>query len=482
MPQVNITQSGSLYITVTGEMGILAEIWEYFSFKAEGYQYMPSYKSGAWDGRIRLFDQYKKRMLLGLVDMLIAWCEHNGYSYSKKLLITKDMGFNAQEFLKTQKLKYTPYDFQVDILQKCMTEKRVLVHSATASGKSFAMYLICKALLELDKKVVIIVPSTGLVEQMYWDFFDYNPAMSRHVDKLYSGLKKTNSNKILVSTWQSLQNMPVEFLKEYNAVIADEAHEWKKAKETLSLVERCVNAEYRLGFTGTIEKTPIGLLQLIGIFGNVHKAITARELIDRGLGAKLNVVSIMLNHGEKSFGDTYQDEIEYLMKHPKRNQFIVRLASKCDGNVIVLYRFVAKHGEILYNSIVHECPDRKVFFVDKNTSAIDRDSIRAYCEQYNNAIIVASFKTFEKGVNIKNLSYGIFAHPTKSNTGVLQSLGRLMRKHKDKISTFYDIGDKFQSRYNGVTGTSGITHTHFKIRQKMYETEKHTVKMVNLKI
>ncbi len=43
---------------------------------------------------------------------------------------------------------------------------------------------------------------------------------------------------------------------------------------------KCVNAEYRIGTTGTLDGTQTHKLVLEGLFGKVYKVTTTKKLID----------------------------------------------------------------------------------------------------------------------------------------------------------------------------------------------------------
>ena len=126
---------------------------------------------------------------------------------------------------------------------------------------------------------------------------------------------------------------------------------------------------------------------------------------------------------------TYQDEIEFLVTHEKRNRFIRNLAVDQRGNTLLLFQYVDKHGRVLHDMIQNKVDkDRKVFFVYGGVDGSDREEIRRITERESNAIIVASFGAFSTGINIRNLHNIIFASPSKSKVRNLQSIGRGLRK------------------------------------------------------
>ena len=178
------------------------------------------------------------------------------------------------------------------------------------------------------------------------------------------------------------------------------------------------------------------------MFGPSYKVTKTNELIEKGHLSKLNIRIILLKHPPIKFED-YQEEINYIISHEKRNNFIKNLALSLDGNTLILYSRVESHGEILYKSINSSVDDvRKVFFVHGGVDGEEREEVRLITEQEKNAIIVASYGTFSTGINIKNLHNVVFASPSKSRIRNLQSIGRVLRKSKGKnMAVLYDIAD-----------------------------------------
>ena len=114
--------------------------------------------------------------------------------------------------------------------------------------------------------------------------------------------------------------------------------------------------------------------------------------------------------------------------------------------------------------------DRKVFFIHGGVDTSERELVREITEEESNAIIIASYGTFSTGINIKRLHNIIFASPSKSRVRNLQSIGRVLRKGKDKVkATLYDIAD------DCISNTKrNYTLNHFIERIKIYKEENFT--------
>ena len=200
--------------------------------------------------------------------------------------------------------------------------------------------------------------------------------------------------------------------------------------------------------------------------------------MEAGHVAKLDIKVLLLKHQEKKF-DKYEDEIQYLIGHEKRNKFISNLALGLDGNTLVLFTRVENHGKLL-NDLINNKKDegRQVFFVHGGVDVEEREQVRAITEQETNAIIIASYGVFSTGINIKNLHNVVFASPSKSRIRNLQSIGRVLRKgaNKDK-AMLYDIADD-----STKNGRKNYTLNHLIERIKTYNEEKFNYDIININL
>ena len=185
---------------------------------------------------------------------------------------------------------------------------------------------------------------------------------------------------------------------------------------------------------------------------------------------KIKVITLRYDiETRKNYSNSlYQDEMEFIHSHDKRNKFIRNLALSLKGNSLVLFKLVDKHGKILYNDIQeHAKNGRHIFFVHGGTDADTREKIREITENEKDAIIVASYGTFSTGINIRNLHNIVFASPSKSRVRNLQSIGRGLRKseHKEQ-AVLYDIADDLSYKKK-----KNHSLRHLSVRLKMYQEE-----------
>jgi superfamily II DNA or RNA helicase len=301
------------------------------------------------------------------------------------------------------------------------------------------------------------------------------------IHKIYSGQEKRSSAQITITTWQSIYKQTKEWFSQYEVVIGDEAHLFK-AKSLTSILTKLEDCKYRFGFTGTLDGTQTHKLVLEGLFGPVRKVTTTAELIEQKHLADFKIKAIVLSYPDSvrqmiSRANDYQSEIDYIVRLEERNNFIKNLVLSLEGNTLLLFQFVEKHGTVLYDKLKDEA-GRKIFFVHGGVDGEERDSIREIVEQENNAIIVASFGTFSTGINIRNLHNVIFASPSKSRVRNLQSIGRGLRKSDTKSeATLFDIADDLTWK-----AKKNYTLLHFMERVKVYNEEKFDYKIYKVSL
>jgi superfamily II DNA or RNA helicase len=501
---MKIKKYNEVYLKVECDSDIAQELSEYFTFFVPGYKFMPAYRNKMWDGKIRLFNPMTRLIYAGVIKHIELFCQERNYDLEidDAYAANEFSLLEANDFIASLNLPLEARDYQIDAFTYCVRNNRALMVSPTASGKSFIIYLLTRY---YNAKTLIIVPTTTLVHQLASDFESYgygeqsdnrfgNTGSGRiglptidasgnewtsGIHKIFSGQEKDSGSQITITTWQSIYKQNKAWFEKYQVVIGDEAHLFK-AKSLTSIMGKMEDCKYRFGFTGTLDGTETHKLVLEGLFGPVRKVISTAELIEQKHVSDLRIKAIVLKYSEdirKLMKDkTYQEEIDYLVTNASRNRFIKNLTLSLQGNTLLLYQYVDKHGKVLYD-ILKDC-GRPIYFVHGGVDGEERDQIRAIVESDKNSIIVASYGTFSTGINIRNLHNIIFASPSKSRIRNLQSIGRGLRKSDSKdTATLYDIADDltWKSRKNHTIG-------HFVERVKIYNEEKFEYKIYTVEL
>lgn len=491
---IAVEKIDEVHMRVRADPGTLQELSEFFAFRPPNYQFSPKFKARVWDGYIRLLSPFKPILYIGLLDQLRKFCELRDYS------LTVDQGLRDEpdvpddygyELAKEIGSKLTLRDYQNDYVVNAIRKKRSLSLSPTSSGKSFMQYLITQHYYRaFQHRTLIIVPTISLVHQMAGDFVDYgcDPDL---VYKIQGGVDKNTKSAITISTWQSLQKQPKEWFSQFKVIMGDEAHLFT-GKSLSGIMEKCTDAPYKFGFTGTISQdSKTHALILTGLFGEVKRFVSTKDLIDSETVASFKVNALVLRHSKETSSafataikktkaeSRYHAEREFLINNTKRNTFIRNLVWSLEGqNNLILFELVEKHGKVLEPLLRKE--GRVLHFIHGGTSGEERERIRHIIENdpEKKHDVLASFGTFATGVNLKKLDNLILASGSKSEIRILQSIGRVLRKGNGADdATLYDIADDIS--HGSYTN---YTLDHFKKRVEIYSTEQFPFKIFNVNL
>jgi len=484
MTNLFVKKKNEVYVTIhSDEEHVHKELADYFTFEVPEAKYLkknPRYKY--WDGTIRLYSPGSGSLYCGLIDHLQTWADEREY----KIYLAPDEWYGDvvedNNFVSPPGVKVfmdgithvKPRDYQYKAVYDAIKNNRKLLLSPTGSGKSLMIYSIVRYYTATAKKILIIVPTTSLVEQMVNDFIDYGWNADAHVHKIYGGKDKNTDKPVIISTWQSIYKFPKRYFDDIDCVIGDEAHLFK-SKSLTGIMTKLHNAKYRFGFTGTLDGSKTHKWVLEGLFGSCNRVTKTDDLIKSGYLSNFRIKILLCDHEPQMF-ESFHDEIDYLVNHTSRNNLIKNLVKDLEGNTLVLFNYVEKHGEPLFELINNSVTSpRKVFFVHGGVDVEDREEVRKITEEEDNAVIVASYGTFSTGINIKRLHNIVFASPSKSRIRNLQSIGRVLRKGKGKdMATLYDIADDI--------GGQNYTLKHLNERVNIYNDENFKYEVVRISL
>ena len=461
------------------------ELTSFFTFEVPGFKFMPTYRNRIWDGKIRLFSPGSGEIYVGLLEYIKGFCQRNEIDYIleegvenerniiREVVRSYITSLKPKSHGKSLKLR----DYQIDAVHRAIARNRTLIVSPTASGKSLVIYSLVRYYHMMGLKTLILVPTTSLVEQMYTDFEDYGWSSGTYCQKVYQGHSSKVEKDVVISTWQSVYKMPKKYFEVFGCVIGDEAHMFK-AKSLTGIMTKLHQCKYRFGLTGTLDGTQTHQLVLEGLFGPVEKVVTTKELIEKKTLADLKIKCIILKHSNIRSKMEYAEELEYIVTHKGRQNFVINLLQHLKGNTLCLFQLVEKHGKPLHEAAEKIITDRNVYFVYGGTRTDTREEIRSLIENAKDSIVIASYGTFSTGINIRNIHNIVLASPSKSKIRVLQSIGRGLRTSMNKDSVLiFDIADDLTFR-----NQNNFTLNHFQERINIYNTEQFDYEISKMKL
>jgi superfamily II DNA or RNA helicase len=490
----------------------------------KGYKFLPAFKIGAWDGKIDFFNN--GQINIGLWKELVKAMKEIGSNFQiqnkEDFPIDRDITLEkVQEFCDDffenhyiekdgEKIKFSPRDYQVETAFKILKNKFTLSAVATSGGKTLIMSIVMFYILENidpDAKFLIITPAISLVTQAYDEFVSFNTAFGKGHEKQldirieeimsstprkYSGAKDPN---VYISCYQSITEWDKDWFLKFDAVMVDEAHQ-AKSKSLVTILEKTfTNAKYRFGVSGTFpDEMSCEILTIQSILGPILSDISAKKLIKEGSISPLDIKVMYLNHEDKSFDmilktirknpnraiEAYQAEKEYIQKSDKRIAFIKKLISKCTKNTLLLFNSI-EYGTKLLEELEKEKLDNVIFYyIDGSISGKNREVIKKEMEILDGKvrILVASFGTLSTGISIKNLYNIVFTESFKSESRIIQSIGRGLRLHStEKVANIFDLVDQFIEE-----NPRNAYFKHGEERTKMYRKHHYPYKEIKFNL
>lgn len=496
------------------------------SYYREDAKYDWAVKNGLADGKIYFFSRNERTFPLGLVSRVYKILKENLPTY--KIELSKDLWkvfsppggkLTIEEmnpFIESLKLynhldqcDIEPRDYQIKLMHEALNVRRCSLMACTGSGKSLSIYLMTRWLLEKENEdVLIIVPSMGLVNQLYSDFQnDYGwQEINKHCSAVHSKMKEGKLTKkqkeelekinltedavlkrVVITTWQTLQHKSDGFFKRFGGVIVDEAH-GSKADVLQKILSLCTNATLKVGVSGTLPDDGISSALIEGALGAKKTIVRSKELIDRGILSRVEIISILLPYDEASRRILHRHDFDGQMalvnyNASKRDLLRLLIESKQirpNENTIILF----KNTDTLQNLKIffeQNYPEFKSILYYGDVDSDEREQVRKKLEASGGHIVFASYGTMKQGINIKRLHNVFFAESSKSLTMVIQSIGRGIRFHPDKtLCRVFDPVDDCSYWSKPRPGNSpklklNYSMTQYEIRKQYYNDEEFPI-------
>ena len=476
------------------------DLSDHFQFEVANAKFDPRVKYGQWDGIKRLFNRKTKRLYCGLLLELLEFADKQGWQTVIDPLLMPNDDILEDEDLEELISFINPhsdgepiklYDYQYAAVKHMLNMDRSTILAATSAGKSLISYSVARIYQLMDgmsdKTIFITVPSKSLVEQLYNDFVDYstysgtNWSASNHVQKISGDYVKEVHMPIVITTWQSMAKLPSWIYEDIGVIIIDETHT-ASAAVIGNILETAIYTKHRHGMTGTLDESECNQLVIQGLLGPAKRIVTAKELMDQGRAAEIEVRMSVIDYPNDVKRELaqlkanipskkrYLLELETINANQYRRQFILSMIKSIPGNSLVLFERVGDYGEELYEE--YKKHHEHTFLMVGKIGAQEREHIRTIMEEHEDAVIFASFGVAQAGMSIKKLHNMFTVSSSKSKVRVLQSIGRMMRLHKSKSKgTIFDIVDDMS--YDNQDNYS-IKHAAERVR--FYSEEQFTVK------
>jgi len=440
-------------------------------FEVPYARYMPQYKLGRWDGKVAFFG-IGGTGYVNHLDTIVEILQNNSVEIAdiedRRHPVTLDLQPITEDYWKQQGVKWPAghlaagedivlRDYQVEAINNFLGNPQSLQEIATGAGKTITTATLSH-IAEKYGRTLVVVPNKSLVQQTEEDY--RNCGLDCGV---YFGDRKDLSKTHTICTWQSLNILDkkskdgtavltlAEFLDGVSTIIIDEVHQAKAEVLKNLLTRNLRNAPIRWGLTGTVPKERFEFEALHASIGPVIGQITAKELQDKGVlsNCHVNIVQLIDTVAHRD----YQSELKYLVTEENRVNYIAKMLNKIkeSGNTLILIDRISA-GELLHERIENS------IFIKGDVKLKDRKSAYDEIQDADNMVIVATYGVAAVGINIPRIFNLVLIEPGKSFVRVIQSIGRGVRKAKDK--DFVQIWD--------FTSTCKFAKRHLTERKKFY--------------
>lgn len=460
---------------VTEDRAVLNAVHDALVFQPPGYQYTEAFKTGRWDGRIKMFSLQNYTFPAGLVRWVRNIAAAKGIDIaladlrdrSKRLPpLSKEV---LSRILEGKELR----DYQVKAIQRIFGISRGVIQSPTGSGKTVIAAGAAKAALEFGGlRTLFLTHQKELLHQTQEAFIKagidcgivgdgirkIRPVTVATIQTLYAAMKKVKSPVIRreadgTTTRFSTATEVINMMLTADFVILDEAHRGD-AESFQAVTLACKNAYYRIGLSATpLMKGQEADMKLMAVTGDVIYRITIQDLVDRGLLAQpyIKFVKITAPMMKKT---PYQKAYKLgVVENEQRNNMIIGEAvdlAVAGETVLVLVAHV-NHGKRLLQLLRTRYAGLKVRFIHGSNTGEERDKALTELAEGRLNILISSSIT-DEGVDIPNISAAILAGGMKSTIKLYQRIGRAMRPkaglNRALIVDFIDLTNKHLAKHS----------------------------------
>jgi superfamily II DNA or RNA helicase len=441
-------------------------------FEVPYAKYMPQYKLGRWDGKVAFFG-IGGTGYVNHLDKIVEVLEKNKVQIvdieDRRHPIDLNLKPITEDYWKDQDVRWPKghpaegehivlRDYQVEAINNFLKNPQSLQEIATGAGKTITTATLSH-ISEPYGRSLVIVPNKSLVTQTEEDYRNCGLDVG-----VYFGDRKELGKTHTICTWQSLNILDkkfkdgsavlslAEFLEGVSTIIVDEVHQAKAEVLKNLLTRNLRNAPIRWGLTGTVPKEAFEFESIHASLGPVIGSITAKELQDKGVlsNCHVNICQLIDTQAHSD----YQSELKYLVTNKDRIEYIGKLLNtvRQEGNTLILVDRISA-GEMLQEQIPGSV------FVKGDVKLKDRKDAYDEINEGTNHVVIATYGVAAVGINIPRIFNLVLIEPGKSFVRVIQSIGRGVRKAKDK--DFVQIWD--------ITSTCKFAKRHLTQRKKFYK-------------
>jgi len=417
------------------------------SFQPQGYEYSEKYKSGDWDGWVRLYRRYDHAFPRGFLSDVLELLELNGtdYKYTDE---TEPMVFPMPALPGAlQGITLRPY--QDEAVAKTLAVRQGMVALPTGTGKTT---IAAEIIRRLHTTTVIFVHKQELATQWIEALSIMFNAHPKSFGLVGWGI--LDMKPITIAMVQSSSKLPPEMFKNFGVTIFDECHH-VSADTVYDLAEHSKSARL-YGLSATPYRADGKDLMLKGALGGFTIKLDVSDMVAAGYLAHPTIyiagVPPMTFPRRAKFADVYR---QYIVDNGVRNKLITDIVKhwSSKGKSVYVHVKQIRHGELLHQAL----PD-SFWIHGKHKLGVRRAAIDNYAK--NGGVMISTL--LGEGVDIPSMDVLVLACGGVSEVFVRQLIGRVLRITAEKkevaIIDFNDLARHLAE--------------HSETRQRIYNSER----------
>ncbi len=405
------------------------------------------YQRGRYQDPVKYcYNKKDKSFPTGLLPRVVEFLQSTDISYFL------EFDFECKTLRNKDPIPDWAFDHQRDIVDCLVNYRRVICSSPTASGKSTAISLIAEKFREFN--TLIVLHQNDLI-------YDLKDSLENYLDEevgIVVGSKKHVWKDITVAGCSLLRNRLEEYKEELEKVdllIFDECHHY--ANDTGEKISNaCKNTSYRLGLSATPDQQTGANLVLEGVIGSIYHRIPDNIMVELGVIHKPDVHFVEIPDPKLNLEcDPVTGKpprplvVEHaIINYDYRNELACELINQYlkhnpdGGGVLVLVEDVKnKHGIQIVGGLATYDIESK--FIWGGTKVDKRQEVIEEFKSGDLPVLVAT-RILNEGKDVPSIELGINLAGGSGERGIVQKLGRTLRKDKTGRKTrsiFIDFMD-----------------------------------------
>lgn len=347
---------------------------------------------------------------------------------------------------------HVPRYFQEAMISLGLSQHRGVFEAAVGSGKSLVMMYLIK---NLGVKSLIVVPSSGLKEQLYRDFIIYFGIENVQKIETQDIRKSSKLKNIRITTIQTLASLQKtgdlqKLVSDIKGIYLDENHH-TAANSYCNILPEIDNIYYRFGFTGTFLRNDSHTLDMWGFLSTKLFSYPAYKAIADGFLTPIEVYIHKIDGKRK---------INYMSEYKANycnNPLFLQEIHDCilniepEKQILILVNRKDQSGKIIHEYLKAFKLENS-FISGDDTATLINNTIDAFNKKKIRILIGSS--VIGEGINICSTDHLLMCQGGKSEIIIVQALGRVARLFEGKITAYvHDFNftnTKYLSKHLGI--------------------------------